>query len=98
MRLRILITVVAVAIVAVAAFFVPAAIAIRSRDAEAQRLEVQRGAATAVAAIDPTHPGDAQLPDDGEHEYALYRADGSLLTGDGPAQADAVVTAALDHG
>jgi signal transduction histidine kinase len=97
-RLRILVTVIAVAVVAVAAFFVPAAIAIRSRDADAQRLEVQREAATAVAGIDPAHPGDAQLPNDGEHEYGLYGSDGSLLTGDGPARADAVVTSALERG
>ncbi len=98
MRRHILFTVVAVAVLAIAAFFVPAAVAIGSRDRESQRLETQREAATAVAAIDPAHPGDVRLPDDGEHDYALYSSDGSLLTGDGPARADRAVRNALRSG
>lgn len=98
MRRRILATVVGVTIVAVACFFVPAALAIRSRDVEAQRLDVQREAAVTVAAIDPAHPADALLPVVPGHQYGLYDAGGDRIAGDGPSAADPPVVAAFTDG
>jgi signal transduction histidine kinase len=97
-RLRILVTVMAVTAIAVGAFFVPAALAIRSRDVDAQRLDVQREAAVAVATIDLARPGDADLPVVAGHEYGLYDADGRLFHGGGPEDGGAPVRAALADG
>lgn len=98
MRRRILVTVMAVTVVAVATFFVPAAVAIRSRDAQSERLDVQREAAVAVAAIDPAHPADAELPVAPGHQYGLYDDDLERIAGDGPTIGDEPVRAAFTQG
>lgn len=93
MRRRILATMVLVTAVAVTTLFVPAALAIRSRDLSAQAVEVQRDAAVAAAAIAPGDPAQAQLPDD--DAYGLYRRDGTLVNGRGPARAEPAVLEAF---
>lgn len=93
MRRRILGTVVLVTALAVTLLFVPAALAIRSRDLTEQEVEAQRDAAIAVAAIAPGDPQRDPLPVD--DEYGLYDTDGRLVHGRGPARAEAAVREAF---
>ena len=91
MRRRILGTVVIVTAIAVATLFVPAALAVRSRDAAGQEVELQRDAAVAAAGLPVNRPQDAVFPADSEHRYGLYRLDGTLVTGQGPSRVEPAV-------
>ncbi len=88
-----------VTILAVTAFFVPAALAIWNAQQRGELLALQREASIAASRVPPT--GDplvagALVPVDGSgHRLALYRPDGALLAGDGPARPDPVVVTAL---
>jgi signal transduction histidine kinase len=92
-RRRILLTIVAMAALSVAAFFVPAALAVRSRIQRRDLLELQREAAIVASRIPPSGPIDlSSIEDviDPGHDLAVYDRDG-LVEGRGPSTADAVV-------
>jgi signal transduction histidine kinase len=90
-RRRILGTVVAVTAIAVVTLFVPAALAVRSRDADGQQVELQRDAAVAAAGLPVDHPERAVFPVDAEHRYGLYRLDGTRVAGRGPVRAEPAI-------
>jgi len=96
MRRRILALVLFVTAVAVTTQFVPAALAVRSRDLAAQEVELQRDAAVVAAALPTTDLDDADLAADSSHDYGLYDTAGRLVNGDGPPRAEPAVIAALD--
>ncbi len=58
MRRRILVTIVSVTLAAVCAFFVPAALAIRSSTRRGDSLDVERDAAIVASQIPPVGPVD----------------------------------------
>ncbi len=94
MRRRVLVTIVAVAALSVAAFFVPAAVAIRSRIQRNDLLELQREAAIVASRVPAAGSIDlaafADVVESG-HSLAVYDRSGDLIEGDGPAQADDLV-------
>ncbi|HEV7761337.1 MAG TPA: hypothetical protein VGO78_20170, partial [Acidimicrobiales bacterium] len=98
MRRRILATVMVVTAIAVATLFVPAALAVRSRDAAGQEVELQRDAAVAAAGLPVDRPRDATFPTDDEHRYGLYRLDGTRVAGRGPARAEPAVRGVVAGG
>jgi signal transduction histidine kinase len=90
---------VAVAALAVVAFFVPAALAIRSAQQRGELLALQREAAIVAARVPPSGPIDGSIFEpltDSEHRLGLYGPDGRLLGGVGPATADRIVDVALE--
>jgi len=93
-RRRILATIIAAAALSVAAFFVPAAVAIRSRIERSDLLELQREAAIVASRIPPFGAIDLRAIEEvmerGD-DLALYDRDGQLVQGVGPAVADPVV-------
>ena len=99
MRHRILVTIVAITTLAVLGFAIPLAVAVADTYWNAARLGLQREAAAATTEIpasfpDNTDPTELPPADEGT-SLALYGADGRLLSGEGPATADAIVQQAL---
>lgn len=102
MRQRIVLLALTVVTIAVAALLIPAAWAIRNSSLYSARLELEREAAQLVSSLGP----DEELllenlarikadPDSDLHTIALYRPNGALADGVGPAAADPAVSAAL---
>ncbi len=94
MRRRILLTIVAVASLAVAAFFVPAALAVRSRIQRSDLLELQREAAIVASRIPPSGAIDLTAIESAikrGNDLAVYDRDGRLVEGRGPETADPIV-------
>jgi signal transduction histidine kinase len=97
-RRRILVTILGVTAFAVLAFFIPAALAIRSRVQRSELLELQREAAIVASQISSSGPFDLETIGrsiDAGHDLAVYRPDGTLVAGEGPAQADEIVRIGL---
>lgn len=99
MSRRVLAVVLTVTILAVTAFFVPAALAIWNAQQRGELLALQREASIAASRVpssgDPLAGGALEPVDGSAHHLALYRPDGALVAGDGPAAPDAVVGTAL---
>ena len=97
MSRRILTALIAVAALAVVAFFVPAALSIRSAQQRGDLLALQREASIAAARVPATGPIDRSVVEpiaDSDHRIGLYGPDGILLAGIGPATADGIVEVA----
>jgi signal transduction histidine kinase len=95
---RILAAVLVVTAVSIAAFFVPAALAIRSAQERGELLELQREASIVASRVPPVGPIDdtvLQPVPGSRHRLGLYGPDGRLLDGFGPEQADRIVAVAL---
>jgi signal transduction histidine kinase len=96
---RILAAVLAVTTLAVAAFFVPAALAIRSAQRRGELLELQREAAKVanqLSVLDRSDDVTALQPiTSSNFRLGLYAIDGHLIGGIGPPRADTVVALAL---
>ena len=98
MRRRVLVTIIAVAVLAVVAFFVPAALAIRSRIQRGDLLELQREASIVASRIPATGPVDTTALTDtirAGHEVAFYDGSGDVVDGQGPPAPDEFVASAL---
>jgi hypothetical protein len=96
-RRRVLVTILAVTVLAVVAFFIPAALAIRSRIQRGDLLELQREASIVASRIPASGRVDTtELVDTIEpgHEVAFYDGTGRLLDGQGPPAPDEFVAAA----
>ncbi len=94
MRRRILITIAIVAAASVAAFFVPSAIAIRSRIQRSELLELQREAsivATEIATAGVVDLESIEADINQHHDLAVYDTAGNLVAGQGPPRADSIV-------
>jgi signal transduction histidine kinase len=97
-RRRVLVTIVAVTVVAVLAFFVPAALAIRSRIQRGDLLELQREASIVASRIPASGRVDTTVLGDtigAGHEVAFYDGSGNLVEGQGPPATDEFVATAL---
>ena len=84
---------------AVLAFFVPASLAMRSRIQRGELLELQREASIVASRISSSGSVDLVTISraiDPDHVLAVYGPDGTLVAGDGPAQADDVVRDGLE--
>lgn len=98
MTRRILIAVLVVTALAVGAFFVPAALAIRSSQEREELLELQREASIVAGRVSPFGPIDVSVLQpivDQEHRLGLYDRDGTLLGGTGPEPPDQIVRLGL---
>ncbi len=99
MRRRLLTSMVLVATLAVVGFGVPLALAVRAQYRDQTIVQLSREANRAAAAVPGSFARDndlPELPEPSAHvDVALYDADGRLVTGDGPAQADASVREAI---
>lgn len=98
MTRRIVALVIAVTALSIAAFFVPAALAIRSSQEREELLELQREAAIAAGRVPPFGSIDMSVLRpivDSEHELALYDRNGTLLGGTGPETPDRLVELGL---
>jgi len=98
-RRRILATILGVTAFAVLAFFIPASLAMRSRIQRGELLELQREASIVASRISSSGSVDLVTISraiDPDHVLALYGPDGTLVAGDGPAQADDVVRDGLE--
>ncbi|MAT04883.1 MAG: hypothetical protein CL424_07560 [Acidimicrobiaceae bacterium] len=98
MTRRILAAVLIVTALAVVAFFVPAAIAIRSNQERQELLELQREAAIVAGRVPPFGPIDTSVLQpavDDDHRLSLYDRDGTLLGGAGPEPPDRLVQLGL---
>lgn len=83
---------------AIGAFFVPAALAIRSAQEREDLLELQREASVVASHVPAFGPIDETALEpiiSSEHRLGLYAADGSLIGGIGPSSADRIVEIAL---
>lgn len=102
MTRRIVFLVTVVTALAVVALVIPTALAIQSRNLHASRLELQQEASMVASSLLPDEPlaiASASPIDNGQHHHvALYRADGTLIDGEGPATADLAVRQALTGG
>ena len=91
-----------VAVVAVAGFGVPLAVSVQARYHDEALLTLSEEAAGAAVAVPGSFARDndvPELPDPADDvDVALYGTDGQRVLGEGPAQADAAVTAALGAG
>ena len=77
MRRRILITILLVTAFAVLAFFVPAAIAVRSRIQRSDLLELQREAASSATRVEQsTRSAARRRAASGGHDFGVYDVDG----------------------
>ncbi|WP_380168990.1 sensor histidine kinase [Jannaschia sp. R86511] len=99
MRRRLLVTMLLVAVLAVTGFGVPLAVATQAFYRDEALLVLFAEASRAAVAVPGTFQRDGDLPElpragDGV-ELGLYTRDGRLLTGAGPATADAPVLAVL---
>ncbi len=77
-----------------AAFFVPAALAVRSRIQRSDLLELQREAAIVASRIVPSGEIDLSAIEpaiEQGHDLAVYDREGRLVDGQGPATADPIV-------
>jgi signal transduction histidine kinase len=101
-RRRIIGLLAAVVVLAVTALLVPTSSAIASRNQHAAKLELQREASVVASSMKPDRDLDmsnlALIVGDEEHSIAIYRSDGSLVGGKGPARADAATVVALGGG
>lgn len=98
MTRRILAAVLVVTALAVAAFFVPAALAIRSGQEREELLELQREAAIVAGRVSPAGPIDTSVLEpivQPDHRLGLYDRDGTLLGGTGPEPPDPIVQIGL---
>ena len=98
MTRRILAVVLTVTALAVAAFFVPAALAIRSSQEREELLELQREASIVAGRVSPAGPIDTSVLEpivDTDHQLGLYDRDGTLLGGTGPEPPDRIVQLGL---
>src|SRR6516165_3990426 len=97
MRRRILVAMVAVTVVATVVLTVPLTVINAHREADLSVQELERAAQRTLAEL-PSNIGTTSqhidLPKLGSLEIAIYRPDGSLLTGRGPAAADPVTARA----
>ena len=101
MRRRVLVAILSVTAIAIVLFGVPLAIVVERFVDEEATLRVERQAVLAAREVPAdfvTGHDPVELPtnDDGI-VFALYGADGSLITGNGPIQADAATTEALGN-
>lgn len=94
MRRRLLATVLAVTTLAVVAFFVPAAMAIRSAQQRQELLELQREASVVATKVATSSRIDESIldPVDPEHRIGLYGPGGQRIAGEGPDIAADVIT------
>jgi signal transduction histidine kinase len=101
MTRRIFLTTLAVTVLAVVAFGIPLAIVVDRRIHDDAVIELQRAASAAAVAlpprIDPADPIELPTAETGVR-LAIYDRAGHLVTGTGPATADAVVAATTDGG
>ena len=98
MRRRILLTIVAVTLTAVCAFFVPAALAIRSSTRRGDSLDVERDAAIVASQIPPVGPVDVaefQHLVGAERQLGVYDSASGLVDGVGPDLPDVYTRLAL---
>lgn len=98
MTRRILAAVLVVTALAVVAFFVPAAVAIRSSQEREELLELQREASIVAGRVPPAGPIDTSVLEpivDPDHQLGLYDRDGTLLGGTGPEPPDRIVQIGL---
>ena len=98
MRRRILVTIVSVTLAAVCAFFVPAALAIRSSTRRGDSLDVERDAAIVASQIPPVGPVDvAQFQHliGTDRQLGVYDNAVGLVDGVGPRAPDAFTRLAL---
>ncbi|MET0146461.1 MAG: HAMP domain-containing sensor histidine kinase [Ilumatobacteraceae bacterium] len=99
MRRRILLTTLGLTAFAVLAFFIPAALAVRSRVQRSELLELQREAsivASRIGASGPIDMDEVNAAIDSSHDIAVYLPDGTKTDGVGPERADAVVHVGLE--
>ena len=99
MRRRILVTIIGVTAFAVLAFFIPAALAVRSRIQRSELLELQREASIVASQIGDAGPTDLaglEAAIDPGHDIGVYLPDGTLTSGVGPPTADRIVRIGLD--
>jgi signal transduction histidine kinase len=97
-RRRVLATILAVTVLAVVAFFIPAALAIRSRVQRGDLLELQREAsivASRIPASGRVDTSDLGATIEAGHEVAFYDGSGRLVDGQGPSAPDEFVATAL---
>jgi signal transduction histidine kinase len=97
-RRRVLATILAVTVLAVVAFFIPAALAIRSRIQRGDLLELQREASIVASRIPASGRFDTTDLDgtiEAGHEVAFYDGSGELVEGQGPPAPDEFVATAL---
>jgi signal transduction histidine kinase len=95
---RILTAILTMTTLAIVAFFVPAALAIRSAQERGEVLELQREASIAASRIPAGGPIDASMLEavtDADARLGIYGADGRLAVGAGPAVGDRIVDIAL---
>ena len=98
MTRRILTAVLVVTALAVAAFFVPAALAIRSTQEREELLELQREASIVAGRVPSFGAIDTDVLQpivDEDHLLGLYDRDGTLLGGHGPEPPDRIVELGL---
>lgn len=102
MRRRILAAILLSVTVALAGFGVPLAVTVAARDRDQALLELSAEAANAAIAVPASFARDNDLPElpDPAHEIdlALYSIEGRKLLGEGPDDADALVTEVLNTG
>jgi signal transduction histidine kinase len=92
-RRRVLIAVLAVTTLAVVAFFVPAALSIRSAQQRQDELELQREASVVATKVAADGLSASILePINADHVLGLYGPDGRLLAGEGPQRATDDIT------
>ena len=88
--------------VALIGFGIPLAITVAARDRDQALLELSAEAASAAVAVPGSFARDNDLPElpDPAHEIdlALYTTDGRRVLGEGPTEADELVTQVLDTG
>jgi signal transduction histidine kinase len=97
-RRRVLVTILAITVLAVVAFFIPAALAIRSRIQRGDLLELQREAsivASRIPASGRVDTTDLAATIEAGHEVAYYNGSGELVDGQGPPAPDEFVATAL---
>ncbi len=98
MRRRILVTIIAVTLAAVCAFFVPAALAIRSSTRRGDSLDVERDAAIVASQIPPVGPVDVtelQHLVGADRQLGVYDTATGLVDGVGPVDPDTFTRTAL---
>lgn len=98
MRRRVLLAVLLTTTLAVVAFFVPAALAVRSAQRRGELLELQREAsivANRLANLEVDDNAELLAILEAHHPLGLYSIDGRLLIGAGPALPDRIVTLAM---
>ncbi|MBK5286916.1 MAG: HAMP domain-containing histidine kinase [Acidimicrobiia bacterium] len=98
MRRRILASIIAVTVIAVILFATPLAIALSDLHHEEEVVRLERTAAEAAEDVPARFPSPSEpikLRTENGREVGLYGRDGTLISGRGPATADATVRSAL---